>query len=110
MAEDLDVPLNLTYPLLIFLLLLDRPLCPNGMRTVGRWCSTPCTEAKETLDYVPELVMDRYFVLATVAPSQYSSFTSPPSLFFPILFHLRRCQFPLPRQIKDLLFPSPHPY
>ena len=35
------------------LLLLVRPPCPNGIRIVGWWCSTPCTDAKETLDSVP---------------------------------------------------------
>ena len=37
----------------IILLLIDRPPCNDGMRIVGRWCSTPCTEATETLEYVP---------------------------------------------------------
>ena len=31
------------------LLLLDRHLCPDGMNIVGRWCSTPCTEANKKL-------------------------------------------------------------
>ena len=34
-------------------LLLNLSRCPNGVRIVGRWCSTPCTEAKETLAYIP---------------------------------------------------------
>ena len=38
---------------LLLLLLLGRPLCPDGMLIVGQWCSTPCTEAKETLDSIP---------------------------------------------------------
>ena len=41
---------------LLFIIIIDRRLCTNGMLIVGRWCSTPFTEAKETLDYVPELV------------------------------------------------------
>ena len=36
-----------------FILLLDRPSCPDGMHIVGRGCYTPCTEATETLEYVP---------------------------------------------------------
>ena len=35
------------------ILLLGWPPCFDGMRIVGRWCFTPCIEAKETLDYVP---------------------------------------------------------
>ena len=27
----------------LILLLLDRPLCPDDMRVVGQWCSTPFT-------------------------------------------------------------------
>ena len=38
---------------LLLILILDRSMCPDGVRIVGRWCSTPCTEAKETLDSVP---------------------------------------------------------
>ena len=34
-------------------LLLGRPPCSNGMQVVGRWCFTPCTETKDTLDSVP---------------------------------------------------------
>ena len=37
----------------LLLLLLKRPLCPDGMHIVGQWCSTPYTEAKEKLDSVP---------------------------------------------------------
>ena len=35
------------------LLLLDRPSCPDCMRIVGWLCSTPCIEAKDTLESVP---------------------------------------------------------
>ena len=28
-------------------------MCLNGVRILGRWCSTPFTEANETLDSVP---------------------------------------------------------
>ena len=35
------------------LLLFNQTLCPDGMRIVGKWCSTPCTEAKGTPDPVP---------------------------------------------------------
>ena len=38
-----------TINIYIILLLLDRPPCPDGMRIIGRWCFTPCEEAKETL-------------------------------------------------------------
>ena len=37
---------------LLLILLIDRSLCPDGMHIVGRWCSTPFIEAKETLDSV----------------------------------------------------------
>ena len=36
------------------LLLLGRPLCPDGMHIVGKWCFTPYTVAKETLYSVPK--------------------------------------------------------
>ena len=39
--------------LLLLLLLLDLSLSPKGMYIIGRWYFTPCTEAKETLYYVP---------------------------------------------------------
>ena len=42
----------LLLPLLI-ILLLDRPLCPDGMLIVGWWSSSPRTEAKETIDSIP---------------------------------------------------------
>ena len=35
------------------LLILDHYMCPDYVRIIVRWCSTPCTEAKETLDSVP---------------------------------------------------------
>ena len=38
---------------LLIILLLDRPLCPDGMLIVGWWSSSPRTEAKETLDSIP---------------------------------------------------------
>ena len=41
----------------LLLILLERALFPNGVRIVGKWCSTPCTEANETLDYVPILLV-----------------------------------------------------
>ena len=50
------------------LLLLGRPICPDIILIVGRWCSTPCIEDKETLDSVPKLVIYRYlysYVLST---------------------------------------------
>ena len=31
------------------IIILKRLLCPNGILIVGRWCSTPCIEAKEVL-------------------------------------------------------------
>ena len=34
-------------------LLLGRSPCPDGVIVVGWWCSTPCTEVKDTLDSVP---------------------------------------------------------
>ena len=55
---------------------LYRPLCPNGMQIIGWCCSTSCTEAKDTLDYVPWLVIDCFVLLFTVAPFRESSFTS----------------------------------
>ena len=43
------------YALLWYLLLIiiDRSPGTNSVRIVGRFCSTPFTEAKETLDSVP---------------------------------------------------------
>ena len=35
------------------IILINCPLFPDGMRIVGRCCSAPCEEAKETLDYAP---------------------------------------------------------
>ena len=55
------------------------------MHIVGRWRSTPWSEAKYTLDSVPN-ELKRLRVLYTVAPYGESSFTYPPSLFSPILF------------------------
>ena len=37
----------------IILVLIYIPPCPGGICIVGRWCSTPCKESKDTLDYVP---------------------------------------------------------
>ena len=34
-------------------IILYRYMCPNDVLIVGRWCYTPCIEAKETLDSVP---------------------------------------------------------
>ena len=45
----INYKIHLIYPVLI----LERYMCPDGVRIVGRWCYKPCTEAKETLDYVP---------------------------------------------------------
>ena len=39
--------------LLLLLLLLERSPCIQGVQILGKWCSTLCTEAKETLDSVP---------------------------------------------------------
>ena len=69
----------------ILLLLLEWPRFPNGMHVVWQWCLTPCTEATDTLDSVPSLVIDRGFVLAMVFPSQEFPFTCLPSLFSLIL-------------------------
>ena len=41
----------LVISLSLILILVQTP-CPNGIHVVGWWCSTPCTEAKETLDGV----------------------------------------------------------
>ena len=43
---------TVTSKVILLLLLLDRPPCTDGMHIVGRWCYTPYTEAKETLDSV----------------------------------------------------------
>ena len=58
------------------IILFERPPCPDGMRIVGRWCSTFFTEAKDTWYSVPELVMYFRFLLFTVATPWESSFTS----------------------------------
>ena len=33
-------------------LIIDRSPCPKGVRIIGRWCSTPYIEAKDTLESV----------------------------------------------------------
>ena len=38
---------------LLLILIFDWYPCTDGVRVVGRWCSTPWTEAKYTLDSVP---------------------------------------------------------
>ena len=40
----------------LLIIILNIPSCPDDMRIVGWWCSTPCAEAKETLDSFPYLV------------------------------------------------------
>ena len=82
------------------LILITRPPCPDGMRIAGRWCSTPCTEAKETLDYVPKLVkfadftLFRYSILGVF-------------LFFP---SGAPPPHPLPPPLPPTLLPFPPPY
>ena len=38
---------------LLLLILLGRYPCTDGVRIVGRWCSTPFREAKDKPDSVP---------------------------------------------------------
>ena len=45
----------------IILLLNWYPL-PNGVCILGQWCSTPCTEAKATLNYVPIWLILLHFI------------------------------------------------
>ena len=67
---------------ILLLIILNRSLCPNVMLIVGQWCSTLCTEAKETLDSVPIWLL-RCFVPVAVASDPgvfrfiYPSFTPP---------------------------------
>ena len=66
------------------LLLINRHLCPDDMRIVGWWCSTRCTEAKETLYSVPYLVnfSTLYFLFRCPSPGVFLSSPrhySPPS-------------------------------
>ena len=58
--NDRDTKLNLKHSLKIslvefpiLLLPLDWSPCTDGVRIVGRWCSTPYKESKETLDSIP---------------------------------------------------------
>ena len=37
----------------LLIIIIDLPMCPNGMLIVGWWLFSPQTEAKDTLDYVP---------------------------------------------------------
>ena len=70
-----------TYYRWYILILLVRPPCPNGIRIVGEWCSTPCTEAKETLDSVPYLVNSAtlYFLFRCPSPGVFLSSPRHPS-------------------------------
>ena len=45
------------------------------MRIVGRWCSTPCTDTKETLDSVPYLgyFTTLYFIVLSSSPGLFLS-------------------------------------
>ena len=49
--------------LTIFLILIDRIPCPDGMLILGWWLSSPQTEAKETLESVP---IELHFYSTTV--------------------------------------------
>ena len=93
---------------LLLLFLLDRPMCPDGMHISGRWCSTHCTEAKDTLDSVSYLVnfATLYFIFRCPSPGVFLS--PPPSLPSPLLFRECRCRLPRPCQVNSLLFPPPH--
>ena len=75
-----------SFRMFLLLLLLSRNPCPDGMRIVGRCCSTPCIYAKETLDSVPNW-LNLLLVFSTGSPTQESSFfvpsvTPPPILVF----------------------------
>ena len=85
--------------LLLLLLLLVQPLCPDRMCIVGRWCSTPCTEAKETPDYVPSLVK---FVICIL-------FWFPGPMVFLFVPYVTPPPYPLPVSPPPLLLLLPPP-
>ena len=70
----------------LLIILLDRPPCHNDMRIVGQYCSTPYTEAKETIDSDPYLVniSTLYFLFRCPSPGVFLSppcHSSPPSSY-----------------------------
>ena len=89
------------FPRLI-LLLLGRSPFPDEVCIVGRWCSTPCTEAKETIKSVPiwliALLCTRYRCPSSGSlPFKSPSFT-PPAHPCPPMPPLLPSPFPPPGQ------------
>ena len=101
-----------TYFLFInILLLLDCYPGHDCMRIVGRWYYKLCTEAKETLGFVPILIFCYIVLLSDVVPPlDFSSFV--PSLLPPILVYFCRCWCLPPGscQVYTRLLPQTHPH
>ena len=62
---------------IFLLLLLNRSPCTNGVCIVGWWCSTPRTEAKETLYYVTIWFIVLLFTRCHIPRSESLSFQPP---------------------------------
>ena len=60
--------LDMDYFDILIIILIDRPPCPEGVHILGRWCSTPCIVAKETLDSVP-IWLSCFFLSVAVFPA-----------------------------------------
>ena len=81
----------------LIIIIVDCPPFFNGMGIVGQWCYTPCTEVKETLDYVHNR-LNFIILFSSGAPARVSYFfipsgTPPPR---PLLPMPPPPQFPLP--------------
>ena len=88
---------------LILIIIIDRYLCPNDACIIGWWCSTPCKDAKETLDYVPICFISLPCICCCCPSSGVFSFNYPPLFLHPIPIRLlrRRRYLPCPFQVNS---------
>ena len=80
------------------------------MRIVGLWCSTTCTEAKDTLDSVPIWFIELLCILCRCLIFGSLPFQPPPSFLRPTLVRLcrHRCHLPCPCRVNYHMLPPPH--